>query len=182
MVVGGCVFYRVRKPPALSAAREAVPRFRGVSLIAAVPALLGAAMISISSLAALSVAVKGQLYSGYLDSFDFWIPKAETIYYAHGLDPGVWSTIHHPEYPPLVAVMDALTFHFVGGFHPSVLPFQTTLLGGAFLLSALALVDRVAFGQTLAWIQVLGAVLILLAAAGVNLGWGIVPQQRLSST
>lgn len=44
------------------------------------------------------------------------------------------------------------------------------------------IVDRVAFGQRLAWIQVLGAVLILLAAAGVNLGWRIVPQRRLSST
>jgi drug/metabolite transporter (DMT)-like permease len=43
-------------------------------------------------------------------------------------------------------------------------------------------VDRVAFGQTLGWIQVLGAVLILLAAAGVNLGWRIVPQRRWSST
>jgi EamA-like transporter family. len=44
------------------------------------------------------------------------------------------------------------------------------------------IVDRVAFGQKLAWIQVLGAVLILFAAAGVNLGWRIVPQKRLSST
>jgi len=44
------------------------------------------------------------------------------------------------------------------------------------------IVDRVAFGQTLAWIQVLGAALILLAAAGVNLGWRIVPQRRLPST
>ena len=43
------------------------------------------------------------------------------------------------------------------------------------------IVDRVAFGQKLAWVQVLGAVLILLAAAGVNLGWRIVPQKRLSS-
>ncbi|MEX3809049.1 DMT family transporter [Paraburkholderia sp. BR13439] len=45
------------------------------------------------------------------------------------------------------------------------------------------IVDRIAFGQTLAWIQVLGAALILLAAAGVNLGWRIVPQKKcLSST
>jgi drug/metabolite transporter (DMT)-like permease len=43
------------------------------------------------------------------------------------------------------------------------------------------IVDRVAFGQKLAWVQVLGAVLILLAAAGVNLSWRIVPQKRLSS-
>jgi drug/metabolite transporter (DMT)-like permease len=44
------------------------------------------------------------------------------------------------------------------------------------------LVDWLAFGQRLAWIQVLGAVLILMAAAGVNLGWRIVPQRsRVSS-
>ncbi|CAB3756940.1 DMT family transporter [Paraburkholderia solisilvae] len=43
-------------------------------------------------------------------------------------------------------------------------------------------VDRFAFGQKLAWVQVLGAVLILLAAAGVNLGWRIVPIRRYSST
>ena len=40
------------------------------------------------------------------------------------------------------------------------------------------LVDWFAFGQRLAWIQVVGAALILLAAAGVNLGWRIVPQRR----
>ncbi|MBU9360197.1 DMT family transporter [Burkholderia multivorans] len=39
-------------------------------------------------------------------------------------------------------------------------------------------VDRIAFGQTLAWAQVFGALLILLAAAGVNLGWRIVPTRR----
>ncbi|WP_028227786.1 DMT family transporter [Paraburkholderia ferrariae] len=38
-------------------------------------------------------------------------------------------------------------------------------------------VDWLAFGQRLSWIQVAGAVLILLAAAGVNLGWRIVPQR-----
>lgn len=40
------------------------------------------------------------------------------------------------------------------------------------------LVDWFAFGQRLAWIQVAGAALILVAAAGVNLGWRIVPQRR----
>ncbi|WP_028209235.1 DMT family transporter [Paraburkholderia mimosarum] len=40
------------------------------------------------------------------------------------------------------------------------------------------LVDWFAFGQRLAWIQVVGAALILIAAAGVNLGWRIVPQRR----
>jgi drug/metabolite transporter (DMT)-like permease len=44
------------------------------------------------------------------------------------------------------------------------------------------IVDRVAFGQKLAWVQVFGAVLILLAAAGVNLGWRLVPQRRYLPT
>jgi drug/metabolite transporter (DMT)-like permease len=43
-------------------------------------------------------------------------------------------------------------------------------------------VDWFAFGQRLAWIQVAGAALILLAAAGVNLGWRIVPQRQKASS
>ncbi|MFM0327442.1 DMT family transporter [Caballeronia glebae] len=39
-------------------------------------------------------------------------------------------------------------------------------------------VDWLAFGQRLAWPQLAGAVLILLAAAGVNLQWRIVPQKQ----
>lgn len=39
-------------------------------------------------------------------------------------------------------------------------------------------VDWLAFGQHLAWLQVTGAALILLAAAGVNLKWRIVPARR----
>jgi len=143
-IVGFSGLYGARRSAPISTSRAQVSRSGVAWLLAALPAVLGATMIAIASLAAISVGVKGQLYAGYLDSFDFWIPKAETIYYAHGIDPGVWATIGHPEYPPLVAVMDALTFHLVGGFHPSVLPFQSTLLGVAFLLSAIALVDRFA--------------------------------------
>ncbi|MCE4541672.1 MULTISPECIES: DMT family transporter [unclassified Caballeronia] len=39
------------------------------------------------------------------------------------------------------------------------------------------IVDWLAFGQRLAWLQAAGAVLILLAAAGVNLKWRIVPRR-----
>lgn len=42
-------------------------------------------------------------------------------------------------------------------------------------------VDWLAFGQRLAWMQVAGAALILLAAAGVNLGWRIVPARRAAA-
>jgi drug/metabolite transporter (DMT)-like permease len=40
------------------------------------------------------------------------------------------------------------------------------------------IVDRVAFGQRLGWLQIVGAVLILLAAAGTTLGWELMPQKR----
>lgn len=49
----------------------------------------------------------------------------------------------------------------------------------SFIYPIVAIVcDRFAFGQTLAWVQLAGAVLILLAAAGVNFGWPIVPMRR----
>jgi drug/metabolite transporter (DMT)-like permease len=39
-------------------------------------------------------------------------------------------------------------------------------------------VDRFAFGQRLGWLQIAGAALILLAAAGTTLGWQILPAKR----
>ncbi len=53
----------------------------------------------------------------------------------------------------------------------------------SFIYAVVAIiVDRVAFGQRLASVQVPGAALILLAAADADLGWRLVPQRRYSST
>lgn len=41
--------------------------------------------------------------------------------------------------------------------------------------------DRFAFGQTLAWVQLVGAMLILLAAAGVNFGWRLGLPRRIAA-
>ena len=38
--------------------------------------------------------------------------------------------------------MYAINFEFVGGFHPALLPFQQTVLGIAFILAVLGLLDR----------------------------------------
>jgi drug/metabolite transporter (DMT)-like permease len=60
-----------------------------------------------------------------------------------------------------------------------------TAMTGAlsFIYPVVAIViDRVAFGQRLAVLQLLGAALILLGAAGVNLGWTIVPWRRQLSS
>ncbi|MCW0386707.1 hypothetical protein NB722_001246 [Xanthomonas sacchari] len=56
----------------------------------------------------------------------------------------------------------------------------TAMIGAlSFIYPVVAIaVDRIAFGQSLAWTQVLGALLILLAAAGVNFGWRVWPWPR----
>ncbi|MXV07761.1 DMT family transporter [Xanthomonas sp. LMG 9002] len=56
----------------------------------------------------------------------------------------------------------------------------TAMIGAlSFIYPVVAIVvDRIAFGQSLAWTQVLGALLILLAAAGVNFGWRVLPLPR----
>jgi hypothetical protein len=124
------------------AATGFVPRPLERNPFALVAAVAGAAILVVACVAALLLSIQGQGYADYGDNIIFWIPKAESIFYAHGLDAEPLRTLVHPEYPPLVPAMNAATFHLVGGFHPSVLPFQMTLLGIAFVLSAVALLDR----------------------------------------
>lgn len=53
----------------------------------------------------------------------------------------------------------------------------------SFIYPIVAIVcDRFAFGQTLAWVQLVGAALILLAAAGVNLGWRLGLPRRIAAS
>ncbi len=113
------------------------------SPLALTAAAIGAAIVAIAAAAAVANSLEGD-YTSYWDSVAFWIPKAESIYYAHGLDAGVLGLLQHPEYPPLLPTMHAATFHFAGGTHPSLLPLQHALLGIAFLLAAFALLDRFA--------------------------------------
>jgi hypothetical protein len=112
--------------------------------LALLAAALGTAQLALVSLSAIALSVEGTGYGDYIDNLVFWIPKAASIYYADGLDADALASLRHPEYPPLVPAMNAATFHFAGGFHPSVLPFQMTLLGVAFLLAVAGLLDRVA--------------------------------------
>ncbi len=103
----------------------------------------GAVLLGVGVIAATVTATRGEWNpaSDY-DALWFWLPKAATIYYAHGLDPQLWREIAHLEYPPLMPTMTAATFAFTGGFHPSLIPFQQALLGVAFVVAAFALLDR----------------------------------------
>ena len=105
--------------------------------------LIGAVALAAGAVTAIAASIRGQWNStNDFDVFLFWLPKAETIYVAHGLDATLWRQFVHAEYPPLAPTMNAVTFTFSGGFHPALLPFQQTLLGLSFLLGILALLDR----------------------------------------
>ena len=79
------------------------------------------------------------------DTWAFWLPKAEAIYYFHGLDTGLggFTTFANPQYPPLVPVIDAASFHFMGGFYPALLPLQQCLVFVGFITALPALLRSV---------------------------------------
>jgi hypothetical protein len=60
----------------------------------------------------------------HADVWNFWLPKAKTIYFFDGLDTGVggFTSQTSPDYPPLVPALEALTFRFVGGTDVLALP------------------------------------------------------------
>jgi len=104
----------------------------------------GGAIIVLAASAALASAFTGGADIEW-DVWGMWAPKAEVVYYFHGLDgavPAPYATYAHPEYPPLWPLTGAEVFAFSGGFHPALLPLQQALLGVAFLASAAALITR----------------------------------------
>jgi hypothetical protein len=108
---------------------------------AAVAAGLGGAVLAVEAIAALVVSVKSEWITD-IDVLNAWLPRAHSIHLSHQLDATLWGSFLAPWYPPLAPVGYATTFDFVGGFHPSVLPFQQTLLGIAFLLAVVGLLAR----------------------------------------
>jgi hypothetical protein len=142
VLAGGCaiaVRRTARTRPAL-APRPERGRPHPLALLAAG---LGAAILVVE----LAAAVVASIKSGWTTDIDVltaWLPRAGIIYSTHQLDPGTWGTFLCPWYPPLAPAMYAGTFAFAGGFHPSVLPLQQVILGIAFLLAVLGLLDRYA--------------------------------------
>lgn len=102
---------------------------------------IAAAVLAVELAGAIVVSVTND-WSTELDVLAAWLPRAGTIFYSHQLNPSVWNTFIAPWYPPLVPTMYAGTFDFSGGFHPSALPLQEVLLGIAFLLAVIGIVDR----------------------------------------
>lgn len=122
--------------PSVSAAPSGSSLARGVVVV-------GAAVIVLAAVSAVILAVQST-WTPDSDTIALWVPHAQVIYYEHGLSLGAggWPGVYHPEYPPLVSTMYALSFRFVGGFHPSLLPFNQVLLGLSFIGAVLGLLGR----------------------------------------
>lgn len=80
-------------------------------------------------------AVHAEGASGMWDAWTFWIPKAKTIFYFHGLDarPGGIASYPGPDYPVLLPAMDASVFEFAGKAQATLLPVQEWLLAVGFV-------------------------------------------------
>jgi hypothetical protein len=134
LVVAGVLIGR--RTPAIGG----VPIVQSRHPLARIVALCGAAIVAVEAVAALVVSLTD--WDPDFDFVSFWGARAATIYYYGGLHPSSWRDYPHQEYPPLGPAMNAATFHFTHGFHPSLLPIQETLLGIAFLLAVFVLLDR----------------------------------------
>ncbi|HXR12548.1 MAG TPA: hypothetical protein VN770_09650 [Gaiellaceae bacterium] len=130
---------------ALPVAAAIVVRSRSASTLETRPAtrvaragriVVGVAAVAVLGyLAVLLRAVHAEGSSNAWDAWTFWIPKAKTIFYFHGLDagPGGITSYANPEYPPLLPAMDASVFQFAGRAQATLLPVQEWLLAAAFI-------------------------------------------------
>jgi hypothetical protein len=78
------------------------------------------------------------------DSWAFWLPKAKSIYYFHGLDngPGGFTHFANRDYPPLGPALEATNFDFMGRVVAAPLQFQHWLVAVAFFGALAALLAR----------------------------------------
>jgi hypothetical protein len=49
------------------------------------------------------------------DAWSFWVPKAKAIYFYGGLDHQFFTSLPGAPYPPVIPLVDAGAFHFMGG-------------------------------------------------------------------
>jgi hypothetical protein len=75
------------------------------------------------------------------DAWDFWVPKAKAIYYFGGFDHQFFREIAAPSYPPLVPVVDAAAFHFMGSADVVTLHLQFWFLIVGFVTALVGLLS-----------------------------------------
>lgn len=100
-----------------------------------------AALVLVVDLVAAYVVSGRNRWDPFLDLLTAWLPRAQIIHATHTLDASLWQSFITPWYPPLIPAMYGTTFDFAGGYHPSILARQQTLLGIAFLLAVIGVLD-----------------------------------------
>ena len=73
------------------------------------------------------------------DAWRFWVPKGKAIYFFGGLDQQLFTTLPGPTYPPLVPVLDAAAFHFMGSADTVTLHLQFWFLTLGFVAAVAGL-------------------------------------------
>jgi hypothetical protein len=96
------------------------------------------------------------------DAGAFWVPKAEAIFFTGGIDAAHIATLPNPSYPPLLPVLYATAFTFLGEPNVVALHLVVWSLLAALALGAGALLSRFV-DPALAW----GAVLLTITAPEV---------------
>ena len=138
--------------------------------------IVGAAVIVFAAAAALVVAIRSP-WPPDADTIGLWVPHAGVIYREGlGLGSSGWGAFVHPEYPPLFSTMYAISFAFVGGFHPAVLAHDQCLLGLAFVGAVLALLDRC----VPRWLAVPSMALLIVAPEFFTRLESLLPDQTLA--
>ncbi|MGZ4354783.1 MAG: hypothetical protein ACXVZ4_14710, partial [Gaiellaceae bacterium] len=121
------------REPARPAARETSRPWR----LTAAAAAAGVAVLLLVLLVR-AAAPTGVLY---VDVWNFWLTKAKSIFYIHGLSThaGGYTRYENPDYPPLYPAVEAVTYRFIGTTDTMRLPLEHAVVGVGFVLAAAAL-------------------------------------------
>jgi hypothetical protein len=76
------------------------------------------------------------------DAWAFWVPKAKAIYYFGGLDEQFFRELINQSYPPLVPVLEAAAFHFMGAPDVVTVHLQFWFLFVGFVAALLGLLSE----------------------------------------
>jgi hypothetical protein len=172
LVLVACRLARRRVPPLEPAAALPRPGWLGRAV-----ALLGGGLLVLTMLVAVAETARSRADMSW-DAWIFWLPKAKALYYFHGLDTGLsgYTTYWHVDYPPLVPVMDAASFHFMDGVYPMLVPLQRGLLAAGFVGAAAVILLR----RVPAWIALPSLAMLMLAPHVWTGMFTVLPDQPLS--
>jgi hypothetical protein len=93
------------------------------------------------------------------DAWSFWVPKAKAIYFWGSLDERFLATVPHGSYPPLLPILDAAAFEFMGAPDVVTLHVQFSIFAAAFVFAAAGLLSE----RVPAWILWPSLLLVLVA-------------------